>query len=70
MDGESTVCVVSNCVYCNLRKGPSINYSIRTALCAGTLVKAIDWTHGDWVLIEVDNITGYIPARYLVLKEE
>ena len=64
-NAESNEYVVSNCVYCNLRKGPSINYKIRTAICAGTIVKVIDWSHGDWVLIEVDDITGYIPARYL-----
>lgn len=57
--------LVWNCAYCNMRKGPSINYGVITALSSGTVVNLHDWASSGWGYVEVDGRFGYISPMYL-----
>ncbi len=54
-----------NCVYCNLRVGPSINYAKVTTLDGGTNLKILDYGKNGWGLVDVLGVTGYVSPLYL-----
>lgn len=56
---------ICNCIYTNVRKGPSINDKIVTAICSGAIVKVYSWTQNGWGRIELDGRFGYVQMMYL-----
>ena len=58
---------VWNCAYANLRKGPSVNYTVITALNSGSIVKLYEWDKNGWGHVEVDGLWGYISPMYLAV---
>lgn len=56
---------ICNCIYTNVRKGPSINDKIVTAICSGAIVNLYGWTQNGWGRIELDGRFGYVQMMYL-----
>lgn len=57
-------CIV-DCAYCNLRKGPSINYEVLDVLKVGVTVELFGWDQNGWGKVRYGDKIGYVSPIYL-----
>ena len=57
--------VIANCKSCNMRTGPSTDYSIIKVLYAGNEVGLLGWADTGWGHVQYGNSIGYVSPKYL-----
>lgn len=56
---------IFNCVHCNLRKGPTVNYKKIVGLDSGDTVLLYGWASSGWGLVLYKDFFGYVSPMYL-----
>lgn len=57
---------IKNCAFCNVRKGPSVNYGVVGVLKGFDIVDVIEWSKEGWGLIRHGDMVGYVSPKFLV----
>ena len=56
---------IKNCAFCNVRKGPNVNYGITGVLKGFDIVEVLEWSKEGWGLIKFEDILGFVSPKFL-----